>query len=368
MGLKDFFDKFDFTSFNKEKRGFGLDFSDSHLRGLLVEVDSGKILLRFLERVSLPKGLIRDGKILKKEDLAEKLEGIKGEAQKIGARQFNLVVPVPDSRLYFTVFKLSAKAKKEEIEKAVQRKSENIPSVSVEESYSDYDLIPSRGDYKEVMYVSSPKKIIEDYKEVTDKVGLEVDVFEPEFLSQARAFTSFLKEKDEKVIFDCGRRTTTITIFAQSAPRYLEEIGLAGEKFTQAIASSLGVSQKRAEKLKREKGLKEEKIRKALAPVLNSMINQFTGVLEEIKKEELAPEQLLICGGGSLMPGFEDYFRKNLNLELTRPAPFSDNQIRRSSDSVTIDESEVRYSASLGASMRALNGSGSFPSINIGNK
>lgn len=369
MGLKDFFDNFSVSSFNEEEGAFGLDFSDSHLRALSIEHDSGKIFSKFSKSTSLSKDLIRDGKILKKDALREKLKQLKEETQKKGIRpqETNLVVPVPASRLYLTDFKFSSKAQGEEIEKAVLRKARNLDPVNVEESYFDYSEVPSNKNYKEVFYAAVPKKIIEDYKKVAKKAGLGIDVFEPDFLSLARAFYPFLQEKRRVIVFDCGRRNTSINAFYRGAPRHLGEIKLGGEKFTQAIANSLSVSQKEAEKLKKERGLKEEQIRKALAPVLNSMMNQFTEMLEDIKAEkDLAFEQLLLCGGTSLMPGFKNYFEKNLNLEPAQVDPFSVQKIEIPEKNLT--ERRGRYSSVVGASLRSLKQFDSLPSINLINK
>lgn len=366
MGIKGLIDKFQLFDFREKASGMGLDFSDRHLRSLSIEVDSGKIFLKFLESTSLKKGVIQDGKLLKKDILVEKLQSLKEAARKRGVRvdKSELVVPVPESRLQIRVFKVSSKAKEEKIEKAVLRKSKNLPSINIEESNFDYSEIPSKKDYKEVLFVAIPKKIIDDYLEITRRVGMEIDFLEPEFLSKARAVYPQLLKEEAGVIFDCGRRTTTISVFKQGVPQAVEELEIGGRKFTQAIANNLEIAQKEAEKLKKEKGLEKQSSRKTLVPVLNSMMNQFTKILDEIHTEKkIEINRVFLCGGSSLMPGIKDYFEKNLNLEIIRPDPFLANNIEVADNDRV--EDQTRYAACVGASLRKLKESESLPLINL---
>ena len=221
----------------------GLDISDTSIKALLLEK---KRILAY-SRIALEDGIVSDGKILKKEKLAEKLKQI--------VRQINVgwaILSLPESRIFVGDFSV-------------------IPWRS-DEVYTD-----KVGDLR----VSAPKKIVDEYVEACELAGIELVAIDVESLSLWRALVPEIQKPDNDnlmIILDIGTRVTTLSVFTNHGKLIGSiTISIAGEHFTIAIQDKLNISREKAGSMKRSIGFKitkaEAGIRPALEAVFTKIIN-----------------------------------------------------------------------------------------------
>jgi len=97
---------------------------------------------------------------------------------------------------------------------------------------------------------------------------------------------------------------------------------------TQAIANGLDINARRAEELKRQKGLLGDRgdyeLSTLIFPFLDVIINEADRVRENYdKNNEHKIERVILAGGGANLLGLNKYFEKQINLPTVVGNPFS---------------------------------------------
>ena len=271
------------------KSTFGLDISDYSIEALQLK-KNGRILA--FARVVLEPDIVKDGNILNKEKLGEKINQVISKA-KIKSKR--VVLSLPESKVFIHNFS-GKKNIEQEAAKTIPWKTEQIYSAIVND-----------------FYVCVPRNIIDDYVEVLKKNNLKPVVFEIEAIALARA----LKAK-ECLIIDVGARTTNLSIFDKKGNIKLSgSVNKAGNHFTKAISEKLKVSLEKAKELKEKYGLDESKRSGRVMLILQK---ELQPIIEEIKKIiAFYPEKItkvLLVGGSAKMPKISNYFSSNLGLEV----------------------------------------------------
>jgi len=337
--------------------GAGIDISDSSLKVLLLEKKSGKIEAAFCSAYDFGENVVSDGKILNKEAVGQGLSKIKKEAQDKGQNIEAPTMTIPESKTFLHVFKLSATQDKKRLKEAVVEKAKNLIPFRPSEVYFDFLILDRKEGLLEVLYAACPKKIADDYLEVAKMAGLDIGALDMEAESLARALV--VDSPNKALIFDCGSRTTTLTIYDRGGVRSISNLSIAGRAFTKSIAENLDLDFEKAEAVKKEDGLQKKKIEKALDPVLNSVYKQVRNYLNDYQaKSGSKIETIVACGGSVLLPGFIDHMTKSLDLDIKRAKPFEKNSIRVRKDLLRGDflENSLMHATVVGSALRAIHG------------
>ena len=104
-----------------------------------------------------------------------------------------------------------------------------------------------------ILIVAIPNDIIKKYKEIFKSVGLKLQALEVEHISYTRSIIG--GDKTPTIILDIGARSTNITIVENGFVKDNKQIDYAGDSLTEAISRGIGVSNMRAEELKKSRGL-----------------------------------------------------------------------------------------------------------------
>lgn len=180
---------------------------------------------------------------------------------------------------------------------------------------------------QQVLLISTPQEHIERYQYIFGSVGLRLKVLEIESLSLGRALVG--GDPTPTAVVDIGSRSTCIAFFEKGKLKFNAQSDFAGASLTQALASSLNINARRAEELKREKGIvasgAEYELSTILLPFLDVIIN-------EVKKAQFAYqsqfpsapgiERVILSGGSANLKGIEKYVGRELNVPVIRAAPF----------------------------------------------
>ena len=268
---------------------FGLDISDYSIEALQLKKNNR---VAAFGRLVLEPGIVKDGVILNKEKLSEKIKQVVARA-KIKSKK--VVLALPESKVFIHSFS-GKKNIEQKIAKIIPWKAEQVYSALVNN-----------------FYVCVPKNIVDNYIEVLRKSNLKPEVFEFEALALARA----LKAKD-CLIVDIGARTTNLSIFDRKGQIKLSgSIRKAGDHFTKAISEKLKVSLEKAKELKEKYGLD---ISKRSGRIMLILQKELQPIVEEIKKIiDFYPEKItkvLLVGGSAKTPKIGDYLTSNTDLEV----------------------------------------------------
>ncbi|MCX6703031.1 MAG: pilus assembly protein PilM [Candidatus Wolfebacteria bacterium] len=130
------------------------------------------------------------------------------------------------------------------------------------------------------------------------------------------------------IIADVGSRSTNIIVADKGLLRHSIQTDYAGSSLTQAIANGLGIEVKRAEEIKKQKGIltgsAEYELSTLTLPFLDVILNEVKRVRSDYEKSHgLVVEKFILAGGGANLLGFEDYAREQLGLPVSLANPFS---------------------------------------------
>lgn len=208
--------------------------------------------------------------------------------------------------------------------------------------------------YQRILLIGIPNEVVDIYKRIVSRAGLKPIMFEFEGLSLVRA----LLEKDNQrvLLVDIGALVTSIVVVDNAALKYGSTVDYGGFYLTQALKVSLGISNFRAEELKRRRGLLGQGGEKELSTLLLGFLDVIIKEISRIKNtyEERygkKVQKLVISGAGANLTGIGEYFSRQLGLELEHPNLFWNIEYNPQIESV-VKYISNELAAAIGAAKR----------------
>ena len=252
------------------------------------------------------------------KDVAELLKTI---IKKSRFRTSDAIASIPSFSVFITLLEFPKMPKEEMVSAMTYQIKQYIP-LPVTEVTFDWFVVGERQDnegfFKEqILLVSVPNEVISKYKNIFKLAGLNLKSLEVESLSLIRSLVS--GDPTTTIIADIGARSTNIAVADQGALKYNQQTDFAGTALTQALSSGLGINIKRAEELKKERGLlgtgDEFDLSTLMMPYLDAIINETRRTKESYEqKTGTKVERVILAGQGSKLLGIDKYFEKQLNL------------------------------------------------------
>lgn len=188
------------------------------------------------------------------------------------------------------------------------------------------DKETEEGIKQQILLISIPNEIIKRYQNIFKMAGLKLKALEIESLSLARALVG--NDSTPTLLIDIGAFSTNIMVIDQSFVKLNVFSDIAGISLTNAIANGLGINAKRAEELKKQKGLKAEKAEYELStlplPYLDAIIGEAIRTKNKFEKEQGKKiEKIFLAGGGANLEGIEEYFTKQMGTPVSTGSSLS---------------------------------------------
>lgn len=179
---------------------------------------------------------------------------------------------------------------------------------------------------QQIFLVSIPNEEIQKYRAIFQQAKLNLIALEVEGLSLARALT--LNSSEPTLIIDIGSRSSTFLIGERGFLQYSNQSDFAGSSLTHSLAQGLGITMRRAEDLKRQKGLSglesdmERELSTLLLPTLDVILNEAVrakNMYETSYQKKIG--SAVFAGGGANLIGLEEYAKKNMNIPIIKARP-----------------------------------------------
>ncbi len=179
---------------------------------------------------------------------------------------------------------------------------------------------------QQVLLISVPQEQIAKYQKIFQEAGLTLRVLEIESLGLARALVG--GDPTPTLIVDIGSRSTNISFVERGILRFNSQTDFAGASLTQALVASLNINPRRAEELKREKGIvatgADYELSTIMLPFLDVIINEVKKAHYGYKSQfpASAPiERVVLAGGGSNLAGIDKYVAREMELSAVKATP-----------------------------------------------
>ncbi|HVY67688.1 MAG TPA: pilus assembly protein PilM, partial [Patescibacteria group bacterium] len=175
----------------------------------------------------------------------------------------------------------------------------------------------------------SPKAFVDGYLDMLDKAGLKPVALEVESQSCRRAVLPPGSGETALLVDIEGGRTSMIMV-ENGSLQFTSTIPVAGNSFTESIATSLGVSAAKASDIKKRVGIANTaeypNIKIALLPVLNSLAAEIKNILKfHNEHSNKQVERVILSGGGARLRSLLEFLTPQLQeaginkVELANP-------------------------------------------------
>ena len=337
-------------------KSIGLDIGTSSIK--IVELSSfgKKIKLENYAQVKSADLGVTSLRVFDKKDYLlfkdKAADAIKQAFQKMDLKPRKATFTLPDFSSFFTTFKLP-KMEEKEVEKAVRFHASKYIPVPMTSLAIDWRKISE--DPLEVLVVAIPKKALEQYKKLTEAVGIKKHSLEPEAFSIDRAFPR--REGENYCFIDIGVQSSTISISNEEGLITSHGLDIAGGKINKVIQKKLGVSAEEAVILKKEKGLisDSDQLSEAILPIAESLVGLTERTLKSFREKHPGQDvdKIIILGGSAQIPGLLNYFENRINNKIELANPFQGLEYPEGLEK-DLQELGPMFSVAVGAARRDL--------------
>jgi len=336
---------------------FGLDIGATSMKLVSLQKGRGGMVLKScLMTVTPAKGLFSESSF-DQEAMAQAIQRLVVDA-KITTKNVNLALP--ENQVFTKVIEMPELSDKE-LSSAIYWEAEQHIPAPLDTMALDYKVVRRNSGNEvspkmQVLLVGAPKVLVHRYQQIIEIAGLSINAIETEIISVVRAL---IPSNNNSVLFivNIGALSTSIAIVQNGTIIFTYAIPLGGAAMDRAIASNFGFTPAQAEEYKKTYGINDQslggKLSMALQPVLMSMLTEVKKALAyyvDKYKNDAPIAQMILTGGGSLLPGIDLFFVKNTSIETVLGNPWKINTI----NGITPDilDQGPRFSVAVGLAMR----------------
>jgi len=354
-----------FQFFNQNKISVGVDISDKSIKVLaLSKQNNDKFLAEAFGYITIGEGIVENGRILDTEKLSSALKEIFEKTQLKPITPKKVFLAIPESKTFINIYKVNSDLTGKDIEAKVRILAAESMPFNPNDLYFDFKEIyeDKKAKKRGILYVASPKEIIDRYLESFHKIGIKTVVVDIESASLARALIKKEDRQENILILDMGARTTNMSIIDRGEICLSASFPFGGNHLTKAIAINLKLSFEEADRMKITLGLNEKVSDNKILPIFNSF---YLPVIDEIKKEidhyqtsnQRKIKAIIICGGSSLMAGIDACIENKIGIQVQRINPWINWKIEINSKSGKMyieKEAPILYATVIGLALRGL--------------
>lgn len=297
-------------SFSKKSAVFGLDIGYETLKLVQLQRSGrGVSLVGFIE-VPLTERILEKDHFKNKAQTATLIKEAckKAKPHSINAR--NIVSALPETFVFSKTIQMP-KMKEEEYKNAVPIEAAQYLPIPVENVYIDYQVLIVHPDEPlvDVLFVATPKKLVDDYVEMTKMAGLELLALETKPIAVGRAVNLAL-QLNGSVIVEIGTELSRISIWDNNSIRLITSINIGKNQIFEALGPNkpLQVTSENIEAYSQVTGI----------------VNEVINAIKYHQNRDYKPKPLgkiLLCGSGANIEGISAIFEQEIKIKCEKIVP-----------------------------------------------
>ncbi len=312
----------------------GIDVGTSAIKVVQVKREGGKIQLETYGELGL--GTYAGEKIGKVVTLTPDViaTAIKDILREANVTTNTAVLSIQSQATLIFVIELPPQVKESEFASIIPNEARKYIPVSLTEVSLDWYVVPHKQTYTEeatsapkteVVVVAVRNETLSQYRDIITKSNLESRGNEIEIFSAIRSV--FHREIAPVLVVDYGASTTKVSVVEYGVVRAYHVINRGSAFITESLARTMNIDFDKAEELKRTVGLQsapgQEKTAESIAANNQYVINEIQTVLLQYERQShKAVTKVILCGGGSSMPGFLEKMVETFGVETVYGNPF----------------------------------------------
>lgn len=244
-----------------------------------------------------------------------------------GMKSRRAVVALPEEQVSTHIVELPM-MKEGEIEQALEWQVEQYIPIPKDEAVWSWEIVrrDETGGGVEILLVAAAKTLVESYRKTVETAGLELVAVETELNATARADVK--PGSPLSVVVDIGAKSTDMGIVREGQLIFAQTIPTAGDAFTRAIETGLGLDHAQAEQYKNTYGMNDKELEGKLAEAMKPVLAVVAGEIRKTidfyvtKHQGEAVKMVVLSGGAAGMPEIVGKLSAILGLEVVMGDPF----------------------------------------------
>ena len=350
-----------FMFLSKKSPLVAIDIGSSSIKLVqLTEFKEGQYELTHFGIMPLDKECIVEGAIKKPYQVVDALKNLI-KAEKIQSRY--AVSAVAGEAVFIKKIKVPVMSEKKLSEKITQEAEQYIP-FDIDEVVLDFQILGKINGNKEekmmeALLVAVQRGIIDERTDILLEAGLKPAIIDLDLfaLMNAARLTNDLSSMGTIALIDLGDSFTHINIIQKGVIGYTRDIPVGGGYLTNMLMSKFKVPFEQVLAIKRgnfSPDIREEE-------VIETIIQAYNNILEEIQKyfdyfstlSNHKMEKVLLCGGGSMIRGLDDYCADYLKIPVETLNPMQGVKVNpKVFDRSLVDEMSGLSTVALGLARR----------------
>ncbi|MDD5098824.1 MAG: type IV pilus assembly protein PilM [Candidatus Colwellbacteria bacterium] len=249
----------------------------------------------------------------------------------------------------------------DELAQAMPLQARSLVPLPISEVSIDWTVIGNYEDEKgapkqQVLLISIPNEQIALYQNMFKKAGLKLKMVEIEGLSLARSLSA--GDPGVSMIIDIGGFSSAVAIASKGLLYAVSQTDFASNSLTQALVKGLGINPRRAETLKKQRGLVgmtgEYGLSTLMFPFVDVILNEARRMREIYEsKHGKKIEKVILSGGGSDLIGLPEYVSNQFAVPVEKGNPFRGLSYPSEIAPLAANISS-RFSVAIGAGMKSV--------------
>ena len=326
----------------------------------LTDFKEGQYELTHFGIMPLDKECIVEGAIKKPYQVVDALKNLI-KAEKIQSRY--AVSAVAGEAVFIKKIKVPVMSEEKLSEKITQEAEQYIP-FDIDEVVLDFQILGKINGNKEekmmeALLVAVQRGIIDERTDILLEAGLKPAIIDLDLfaLMNAARLTNDLSSMGTIALIDLGDSFTHINIIQNGVIGYTRDIPVGGGYLTNMLMSKFKVPFEQVLAIKRgnfSPDIREEE-------VIETIIQAYNNILEEVQKyfdyfstlSNHKMEKVLLCGGGSMIRGLDDYCADYLKIPVETLNPMQGVKVNpKVFDRSLVDEMSGLSTVALGLARR----------------
>ena len=287
-------------------------------------------------------------------------EAIKKVVKSAGIKLSSEVnLALPESEVYTRIVDIP-KLSETELNSAIQFEAEQYVPVSLDEVELFHQILPGNdveSKTMKVLLIAVPKARLSKVTVLLDGAGLIPHNLETELFSLKRVLA---EPNRYQLLLLLSHKTTDMMVVYKGEPVLMHSLPGGGLALTRSLVSEMGLSEVQAEQYKHAYGLRpdllEGKVAGVLAPLMSELVSQIEKTYVYLNEQgfKKAPEQVVLAGGGALLPGLTSFLVGKLNTEVVVADPFKNFVKDETFHQLAPTEANPQWSVAVGLAVKGL--------------
>jgi len=314
----------------KKAKPLGLDLGSHTLKLMEIEGQKEARVVRQYHEVPLERGIIVEGTIMDRERLVERLRQLAAAARCQGK---GVATSLAGQSVMIKKTLMVALEEHEMREAIRDDASKYFPFDNMDEVHFDFQVLGENVHNPrllDVIIVAAKKECVESYVEVVERAGMKLVILDVDPFALETMYEENYDYEDGDVValINIGAAVTSINVVKNAMSLFTRDVLLGGNTVTEALQTKYGLTFEEAEQLKLtsppqsiDQAEFTQTLLYAIDPIvleIERSIDYFRSTSEE--NDEI--REVLLAGGGALIPGFTAELADRLRIPVAPVNPF----------------------------------------------